>query len=87
MSGGYFSYKQFELQRIADEIEQLVLEDARHDWDDKLHEQTIDEFKEAIRLLRRAYIYVQRIDWLASGDDTQHEFAQRLHQQLKDQDV
>jgi len=87
MSGGHFDYKQFELQRIADEIEQLVLEDARHDWDDKLHEQTIYEFKEAIRLLRRAYIYVQRIDWLASGDDTQHEFAQRLHAQLKEQDV
>ena len=87
MSGGYFNYKQFELQRIADEIEQLALEDARHDWDDKLNEQTINEFKEAIRLLRRAYIYVQRIDWLASGDDTQHEFAQRLHAQLKDQDV
>jgi hypothetical protein len=87
MSGGYFEYKQFELQRIADEIEQLVLEDARHDWDDKLHEQTIGEFKEAIRLLRRAYIYVQRIDWLASSDDTQHEFLQRLHAQLKDQDV
>jgi hypothetical protein len=87
MSGGYFSYKQFELQRIADEIEQLVLEDARHDWDDKLNEQTIDEFKEAIRLLRRTYIYVQRIDWLASGDDTQIEFHQRLHKQLKDQDV
>jgi len=87
MSGGYFNYKQFELQRIADEIEQLVLEDARHDWDDKLHEQTIDEFKEAIRLLRRAYIYVQRIDWLASGDDTQIEFLQRLQKQLKEQDV
>jgi hypothetical protein len=87
MSGGYFSYKQFELQRIADEIEQLILEDSRHDWDDKLHEQTIDEFKEAIRLLRRTYIYVQRIDWLASGDDTQIEFHQRLHAQLKDQNV
>jgi hypothetical protein len=24
---------------------------------------------------------------LASGDDTQHEFAQRLHAQLKDHDV
>jgi len=87
MSGGYFSYKQFELQRIADEIEQLVLEDARHDWDEKYSAETIDELHEAIRLLRRAYIYVQRIDWLASGDDTEVDFHKRLHQQLKDQDV
>jgi hypothetical protein len=87
MSGGYFNYKQYELQKIADEIEQIALDNAKEDWDEKYSAETVDELHEAIRLLRRAYIYVQRIDWMASGDDTEIDFHKRLHQQLKEQDV
>ena len=87
MSGGYFNYKQYELQKIADEIEQIALDNAKEDWDEKYSAETVDELHEAIRLLRRAYIYVQRIDWMASGDDTETDFHKRLHQQLKEQDV
>jgi hypothetical protein len=86
MSGGYFEYKQFELQKLADAIEQLAIDNADPDWDDKYDEQTVVEFKEAVRLLRRAYIYVQRVDWLASGDDNEATFNKRLHAQLKDQE-
>jgi hypothetical protein len=87
MSGGYFRYKQFELQKMADAIEQIALDNAKDDWDEKYSAETVDELQEAIRLLRRAYIYVQRIDWMASGDDTETDFHKRLHQQLKEQDV
>jgi hypothetical protein len=87
MSGGYFNYKQFELQKIADEIEQIALDNAKEDWDEKYSAETVDELHEAIRLLRRAYIYVQRVDWLCSCDDTEADFHKRLHAQLKDQDV
>jgi hypothetical protein len=87
MIGGYFGWKQFELQKMTDAIEQIALDNARENWDEKYSSETIDELKEAIRLLRRAYIYVQRIDWLASGDDTETDFHKRLHQQLKDHDV
>ena len=87
MSGGYFNYKQFELQKLADEIEQLALENATQDWDEPYSPETIAEFNEAVRLLRRAYIYVQRIDWLVSCDDNEATFNKRLHAQLKDQDV
>jgi len=87
MSGGYFGWKQFELQKMADAIEQIALDNAKDDWDEKYSAETVDELQEAIRLLRRAYIYVQRIDWMASGDDTETDFHKRLHQQLKEQDV
>jgi len=87
MSGGHFDYKQFELQKLADEIEQLALENATQDWDEPYSPETIAEFNEAVRLLRRAYIYVQRIDWLVSCDDNEAAFNKRLHAQLKDQDV
>jgi len=87
MSGGYFGWKQFELQKMADAIEQIALDNAKEDWDEKYSAETVDELHEAIRLLRRAYIYVQRIDWLCSSDDTEIDFHKRLHKQLKDQDV
>jgi len=84
MSGGYFDYKQFELQKLADDIEQMVLDNDNQDWEDKYARETVDDFKEAVRLLRRAYVYVQRIDWLVSGDDVPSAFHKRLHVQLKD---
>jgi hypothetical protein len=87
MSGGYFGWKQFELQKMADAIEQIALDNAKEDWDEKYSAETVDELHEAIRLLRRAYIYVQRIDWLCSSDDTEIDFHKRLHKQLKDHDV
>ena len=31
--------------------------------------ETIKEFKKGLAILRKAYIYAQRIDWLLSGDD------------------
>jgi len=86
MSGGHFDYKQFELQKLADEIEQLALENATQDWDEPYSPETIAEFNEAVRLLRRAYIYVQRIDWLVSCDDNEAAFNKRLHAQLKEQE-
>jgi hypothetical protein len=87
MSGGYFGWKQFELQKMADAIEQIALDNAKEDWDEKYSAETVDELHEAIRLLRRAYIYVQRIDWLVSCDDNEATFNKRLHAQLKEQDV
>jgi hypothetical protein len=86
MSGGHFDYKQFELQRLADAIEQLALDNATQNWDEPYSPETIAEFNEAVRLLRRAYIYVQRIDWLVSCDDNEATFNKRLHAQLKEQE-
>ena len=87
MSGGYFKYEQFKLHQIADDIEQLVVENDETEWDYKFKPETIFELNEAVKLLRKAYIYVQRIDYLASSDDSEATFLRRLNEQLKDQDV
>jgi hypothetical protein len=84
MSGGHFNFEQFKLHQLADDIEQMILDNDAQDWEDKYAKETIAEFKEAVRLLRRAYIYVQRVDWLVSGDDTPATFHKRLHAQLKE---
>jgi len=86
MSGGHFGFEQFKLQQIADDIEQMILDNDNQDWEGKYAKETIAEFKEAVRLLRRAYIYVQRVDWLVCGDDAPATFHKRLHAQLKEQE-
>jgi len=86
MSGGRFDYEQYKLQQIADDIEQHIVDREEINWDYKYKDETIAEFKRAVEMLRRAYIYVQRIDWLVSADDSESTFHKRLNQQLKEYD-
>jgi hypothetical protein len=38
--------------------------------------------KRAVYVLRMAYIYAQRIDWMLSGDDGEESLAERLAEEL-----
>jgi hypothetical protein len=42
----------------------------------------IEEFKRGLYIMRQAYIYAQRIDWLMSGDDGDDSFRTRLRAEL-----
>ena len=44
--------------------------------------ETIKEFKKGLAILREAYVYAQRIDWLLSGDDGEESFHERLKEEL-----
>lgn len=91
MSGGYFNYKQYEFDNIADNIEQVI-----KDWEDKKKSRwsddpkwdfkdpsTILELHNAVNIIRTAKIYAQRVDWLLSDDDGEKEFHQRLKEDIK----
>ena len=39
--------------------------------------------KEAVRALKIAQVYAQRVDWLLSGDDGEESFLSRLEEELK----
>ena len=41
-----------------------------------------EKMKEAIRQLKIAAIYAQRIDWFLSGDDSEENFIKRLNEEL-----
>ncbi len=45
--------------------------------------ETLKEFKEGFRLCKLAHVYVQRIDWLLSGDDGEENFHKRLKDDLE----
>jgi hypothetical protein len=90
MSGGHFQYKQWEIGNIADEVEQLILtndSEEKDEWGDRkgyhYSPETIEEFKKGLVLLRQAYVYAQRIDWLVCGDDGQDSFHSRLKHDLE----
>lgn len=45
--------------------------------------ETLQKFKDAYRLLRTAFIYLHRIDWMISDDDSEGTFHQRLKTDLE----
>lgn len=49
----------------------------------KYPDEVIEKFKKAVKVLKVAYIYAQRVDWLLSGDDGEESFLERLEQELK----
>jgi hypothetical protein len=92
MSGGHFDYKQYEISRISDEIEQLIeingkkREGRIESWEGDYHyeypPEIVQKFKEAVSHLRVAQIYAHRVDWLISGDDGEESFLRRLNEDL-----
>ena len=85
MSGGYFEYKQYQLNEIADELQELIDKIGIKDeygYCYEFSDGTMAEFKKALEMLRTASIYVQRIDWLVSGDDGEETFHKRLKEEL-----
>ena len=89
MSGGHFNYKQHSILDIADDIGSFILDndsEEKNAWnyniDNRYSPETIAEFEAAVKVLKLAYVYAQRIDWLLSGDDGEDSFHKRLQAQL-----
>jgi hypothetical protein len=94
MSGGAFNYKQYEIITIADSIQSEIDNNGKErkaeSWEDKkekhyhsnYNDETINEFKKGVMLLKLAHVYAQRIDWLLSGDDGEQTFHRRLKEEL-----
>jgi hypothetical protein len=89
MSGGHFQYQQYQIQSIAEDIEALINTNDCNDknqWGDVIgnhySRETMREFDKAVELLKQAHVYVQRIDWLVSGDDGEDSFHSRLKSEL-----
>lgn len=91
MSGGHFSYKQYDIQYMADEIEHIIETNDCEDLDEwnqrkgrGYEPEVIERLKDAARSLRQAFIYAQRVDWLLSCDDSPEYFLKLLNDELKE---
>lgn len=49
----------------------------------KYSDEMIEKFKEGLKHIEIAQIYMQRLDWLLSGDDGDESFMSRLEEDLK----
>jgi hypothetical protein len=79
MSGGRFNYIQFKIDDIANEVEEFCNVNS-----DTYDSNTLDEFWLCARKLREAAIYLNRMDWVISGDDSEKTFHTRLKEDLHD---
>ena len=89
MSGGHFCYNQYKIDQIACDIEQMILDNDSTELNEfgdtkgyGFSPETIEIFKEGLDILKLAYVYAQRIDWLVSGDDSEDSFHSRLNEEL-----
>jgi hypothetical protein len=89
MSGGHFDYQQYRLHDIAQQIAELIESNddtTRNSYGETTGHgftaETIARFREAVRFLRIAEIYAQRVDWLVSCDDGEDSFHKRLADDL-----
>lgn len=92
MSGGKWDYDQYKIDMIAESLESIIRRnnpnveqsyDEDDCWNYALSEETIKEFKTGLDILRKAFVYAHRIDWLLSGDDDEESFHERLKQELE----
>lgn len=89
MSGGHFDYQQYRITEMANDIQLLI---DTNDSDEKDYygdpigkgypPEVIEKFQEAVKILRTAAVYVQRIDWLVCDDDGPKNFLLRLEEEL-----
>lgn len=88
MSGGHFNYMQSNINLIADEIENMIENNKSDEMDEygyyNFSDETINQFKKAVHILRLAHTYVNRIDWLVSGDDSEETFVKRLEKEISE---
>ena len=83
MSGGHFNYDQYKISIIADEVEDLIRSNDDETEGRRFTPETIAKFEKGLRVLREAFIYVQRIDWLVCCDDGEEQFHKRLKDELR----
>jgi hypothetical protein len=87
MSGGTFDNQQWVIYDIAETIQHIIDNNEHPDnygFCTNFNTETLEEFKTAVEILKKAYIYARRIDWLVAGDDGEESFHKRLKSELAD---
>ena len=85
MSGGTFEYRQRELLNLLEELD-TYFKIYEKEEPDEIPYEVYNKYNKAIKILRTAYIYLQRFDWLFAGDDDYESFLRRVDDDLKELD-
>ena len=89
MSGGYFEYKQYEIEEIARSIRKVIAKNDSIEKDEfgyvvgkQYSVSTIEKLQETVDILERAATMTQRVDYLLEGDDDEESFHERWDEEL-----
>lgn len=91
MSGGYFEYKQYYIDQIAEDLERRIEKAKNKEQGDfgysyEESDRVIEKFEEILYQIKLASIMAQRVDWYLSGDDGEDSFFRRLEEELEELD-
>lgn len=75
MSGGQWNYVQDKLMHICADIRMQM---GRETYEEEVEQRLL----EAVKVIAIAAVYIERIDWLFSGDDGDDDFVRRLNEEL-----
>ena len=88
MSGGTFSYMQYNIRDIYETIELHIEEQGKEtEWGGEnpiFEQQVLKHLQDAIECLKKAYVYAHRVDWFLAGDDGNENFIRRLNEELNE---
>jgi hypothetical protein len=76
MSGGYFDYEQCRMKNMVNRLASAI------ETNDQYSKETLAEFHKGLTLLMIAALYLERIDFLLCGDDSEESFHVRLKEDL-----
>ena len=89
MSGGYFDYKQYEIDGIIRSIRNVIAKNDSNEKDEfgyvvgkHYSVETIKRLQKAVNTLERAATMAQRVDYLLEGDDSEESFHERWDEEL-----
>lgn len=85
MSGGALelSYREWQFEETVDQIENYIDEQEKNGY--PLKQETKDKLREGINIIRKAKVYINRIDYLIADDDGEKEFHERLLEDLSNE--
>lgn len=88
MSGGYFDYKEHHINDIASNIAEIIInkseetDELGYKVSRNYSEVTMQKFREAYFILRKAFEYAHAIDYLLDSDYGEGTFNEVLEEKL-----
>ena len=86
MSGGYFDYKEYNIEYIANELEDKIEgEKERIKEEDPFccSPQMVEEMERILKRLREDYVLVSNLDYYLDGDMDEKRYFEKTENDLK----
>ena len=91
MSGGYLTYNDRHIGYIIKDIKEEIErnndpenDDYCDDVSNRFDEKTMNRFRETVKVLEKASIMVNRIDYLLEGDDSEETFHELWEDEIRE---